>query len=331
MADDNPTPATDDDWDDGWDDEWDVPAVGGDTVDADAADTPHPATPPAAPRYHDDNDGRDEHIVPIPPAETFLTDQPAVRSAGKRRSRSARSRTSPRRTTDTDASESGGSTERHQTHTTETPNKRAGCGLMLIVLIVFGVVCAAALFTFRKPLTALVGGESGGQPAALSTALPAPATNPAVTRSTPQPAPTTSQSARDAVAAAVEQRCVAADGDKTTKVGNGPGDRVSGPGVIFAFDYAYYVSRSGEQAHDLLAPGLKNTTVKTLQDAIDDLPAGTQHCLWITPKDGDKDVYSVKLTEFVPHGGEVVEATHEQIIHTAKDGEDYIIIGIVDP
>lgn len=332
MADKNPTPDhDDDDWDTGWeDDDWDAQDDDG----AEPAPQSPPSNPAQPPSYDvpDDLDDDDEGLLPPPPTDEFVSERAASRPASKRagarpaRVRAAGQSPAPAADDYDDSETFADDTVKESSGAAPKEKKGNGCGLMLLVLVVFGVVIAAAVaFAFRGTVTDFLGGEEAAEPSkpALSTAMSAPSSSQAAA------APST-QAASEAIDEEVSAKCVAGDDDKT-KVGNGKGDQKSGPGVIFAFDYAYYVERSGAAARKFMSPELKGTTVETLQDAIDELPEGTQHCLWITPKDGEKDVYSVKLAEYVPDGDGVKEVVHEQVIHTAKDGDKYIIIGIVSP
>lgn len=107
------------------------------------------------------------------------------------------------------------------------------------------------------------------------------------------------------------------DGPVTT--GNDSGDQESGPGVIKAFDYAYYVDRSGERARTVATPSGVGSA-KDLQASIDALPADTSHCLRIT--DRGNGLYAVQLTETRPGEQPIV---YPQLIQTVQaDGKTWI-------
>ncbi|NED66292.1 hypothetical protein G3I15_35735, partial [Streptomyces sp. SID10244] len=89
--------------------------------------------------------------------------------------------------------------------------------------------------------------------------------------------------------------------DGPVTVGNDVGDQRSGPGVIKAFDYAYYVLRSSAQARAVATPNGVGTT-QALQASIDALPAETRHCLTIT--DRGNGSFAVQLTQSPPDGGQ---------------------------
>lgn len=77
-----------------------------------------------------------------------------------------------------------------------------------------------------------------------------------------------------------------------------PGDQKSGPGVIAAFEHAYYVTRSGTAVRALTTPDTSLPTKEKIQAGIDTVPTGTTHCVRITPIAAG--IYSVALTEMRP-------------------------------
>ncbi|MDN3460794.1 hypothetical protein [Rhodococcus sp. APC 3903] len=77
-----------------------------------------------------------------------------------------------------------------------------------------------------------------------------------------------------------------------------PGDQKSGPGVIAAFEYAYYVTRSGTAVRALATPDTSLPAKEKIQAGIDTVPTGTTHCVRITPISAG--IYSVALTEMRP-------------------------------
>ena len=74
-----------------------------------------------------------------------------------------------------------------------------------------------------------------------------------------------------------------------------PGDQKSGPGVIAAFEHAYYVTRSGTAVRALTTPDTSLPAKETIQAGIDTVPKGTTHCVRITPIAAR--IYAVALTE----------------------------------
>ncbi|PXX71013.1 hypothetical protein DFR70_101434 [Nocardia tenerifensis] len=80
--------------------------------------------------------------------------------------------------------------------------------------------------------------------------------------------------------------------------GNGTGSTASGPDVVLAFQYAYYVTRSGADARAVTTPEALVPAVEVIGAGIRTVPAGTQHCVMITPMaDGRFDVV---ITEVRP-------------------------------
>lgn len=75
--------------------------------------------------------------------------------------------------------------------------------------------------------------------------------------------------------------------------GSGPGDVTSGSGVIFAYDYSYYVSRDAKAVAGLWAPDA-GVTASSLQREIDKVAKGTTHRLDIR-ETSDPLVYDVTL------------------------------------
>lgn len=73
-------------------------------------------------------------------------------------------------------------------------------------------------------------------------------------------------------------------------VGSGPGDLTSEAGVILRMQYAYYVQRDPAAVRNLLTPDAQVAPEQATRDAISALPAGTRHCVTMTPlSDGQWD------------------------------------------
>ncbi|MFF1553227.1 hypothetical protein ACFVX3_19550 [Rhodococcus erythropolis] len=77
-----------------------------------------------------------------------------------------------------------------------------------------------------------------------------------------------------------------------------PGDQKSGPGVIAAFEHAYYVTRSGTAVRALTTLDAPLPAQEKIQAGIGTVPTGTTHCVRITPISAG--IYSVALTEMRP-------------------------------
>ncbi|MFC9871736.1 hypothetical protein [Nocardia salmonicida] len=84
--------------------------------------------------------------------------------------------------------------------------------------------------------------------------------------------------------------------------GSGPGDTTSGPAAILGFNHAYYVDRSVEYARRFLTSDSAITTGDRLQTGIDAVPAGTRHCMSISPlnTNGESARWAVTVAEFRP-------------------------------
>ncbi|MFD3703238.1 hypothetical protein ACFWUP_08845 [Nocardia sp. NPDC058658] len=98
----------------------------------------------------------------------------------------------------------------------------------------------------------------------------------------------------------------------------------SGPDAVLAFQHAYYVSRSGEQARAVVAPGAEVSPAAVIQRGIDTIPVGTTHCVRITTVAPDR--FTVEVTEFRPAGA---PATYtKQSVRTETVGDRTLITGI---
>ncbi|MGI6797951.1 hypothetical protein [Gordonia sihwensis] len=117
--------------------------------------------------------------------------------------------------------------------------------------------------------------------------------------------------------------------DGLTVRGRDAGDQSSGPGVIKAFQYAYYVLRDGVAARALVVPESRMGDGAYIQsNGIDKLPRETKHCLTITDEGGG--VYLVDLVETVPGGTPV---PYRQRVHTKEESGKFMITSIdsLDP
>lgn len=145
-------------------------------------------------------------------------------------------------------------------HTTPAPARAAapttGSGRAVPVLL--GVAGVVALGAAAYVQFAVVGGEDARAPAATAPSATAPA------------------------APGTDPYC-AAERVGNTVQGNSAGGTDSGPGAIFGFQHAYYVARSGEQARTLVAADAAVPPAADIQRGIDGIPAGTTHCVRITP------------------------------------------------
>lgn len=110
-----------------------------------------------------------------------------------------------------------------------------------------------------------------------------------------------------------------------TVQGNGPGGTGSGTDAIFGFQHAYYVTRSGEQARTVVAPDAAVPPAADIQHGIDTIPAGTTHCLQITPG-AFVGQYTVVVTEHRP--GAAPLGYNPQLVTTMRIGDRTLITGI---
>lgn len=107
--------------------------------------------------------------------------------------------------------------------------------------------------------------------------------------------------------------------------GNGVGGFDSGPAVIFAFQHAYYVTRSGEQVRATTTADAAVQAADAIQRGIDSIPAGTTHCVAISPG-AFAGQYLVVVTEHRP--GQQPVTYNPQIVTTTKDGDRTLISAI---
>ena len=98
------------------------------------------------------------------------------------------------------------------------------------------------------------------------------------------------------------------------------GDQRSGPGVIAAFEYAYYITRSGVAVRALATSDTSLPPAEKIQAGIDTVPTGTTHCVRITPI--TTDVYSVALAEMRP--GQAPAQFPQTITTTNIDGRWFV-------
>lgn len=108
--------------------------------------------------------------------------------------------------------------------------------------------------------------------------------------------------------------------------GNGTGSTASGPDVVLAFQHAYYVSRSGAMARMLTSPDAGVPSIDLIDAGIASVPAGTQHCVLITPlRDGRLDVV---ITEVRP---DTSRRTYRQFVTVAARDGAIVITKITPP
>ncbi|MFE7799148.1 hypothetical protein [Nocardia sp. NPDC057440] len=146
-------------------------------------------------------------------------------------------------------------------------------------------------------------------------------------RAAPAPTPTAASSPADTPVSATipATRCPAEKVGNRIQ-GNGAGGVDSGPAAIFAFQYAYYVTRSSEQARAVVAPNAAVSSAADIQHGIDTIPAGTTHCVTITPG-AFVGQYLVRVSEQRPNALLPV-AYNAQLVTTARTSGHTLITGI---
>jgi hypothetical protein len=108
--------------------------------------------------------------------------------------------------------------------------------------------------------------------------------------------------------------------------GNGAGGADSGPAAIFAFQYAYYVARSGDQARTVVAANASVSNGSAIQQGIDSIPVGTTHCVSIAPG-AFVGQYLVQVTEYRPNITQSI-VYNPQVVTTARVGNKTLITSI---
>ncbi|WP_405161586.1 hypothetical protein OG203_35445 [Nocardia sp. NBC_01499] len=190
---------------------------------------------------------------------------------------------------------------------------------VLAVLIVLGVAIAVVSIL----LTVVHGfGKRTPQVAATATAT-ARATAPSSAGASS--APTTTVPAQPAAIAT--QGC---EQKRTPDAvsGTDPGGTANGPDAILAFEYAYYVERSGYRARAVVADNAIVSPAEQIQRGINQIPVGTRYCVQIAPsRDGDDGLahWEVKLTQQYP--GEQPK-TFTQLITTRTISTQTLITAI---
>lgn len=174
---------------------------------------------------------------------------------------------------------------------------------------VTGVAVLGGLFVLVAGVGwAIVQSFGGDEPA--GEALPAAASE---SLAAPEPA----QSAAPAAPTCEES----SNGDVVT--GSGTGDTDSVAGVVLAFENAYYNDRDAKKAVDLTSkdsPFRSDGAVTVLQDGIDSVPSGTEHCVRVEGKGEDA---TVTITETAPDGE--AEEFVQKITTTRDDGKVQIV------
>ncbi|MFD4406636.1 hypothetical protein ACFWPH_28135 [Nocardia sp. NPDC058499] len=134
--------------------------------------------------------------------------------------------------------------------------------------------------------------------------------------------PATSAPTLRSVAPTTAPRCpTRIEGDTVT--GAGRGGTGSGPEAILAFENAYYIERSGAAARTFTTAEASVPVAEVIQAGIDSVPAGTTHCVRISP--AGPDTWAVDLSEYRPGEGPQL---YLQTITTTRRDDKVLITGI---
>ncbi|MFF0490249.1 hypothetical protein ACWDSJ_37405 [Nocardia sp. NPDC003482] len=108
--------------------------------------------------------------------------------------------------------------------------------------------------------------------------------------------------------------------------GNGVGSTASGPDAILAFQHAYYVARSGALARTVTTPDAWVSPPQVIDLGIATIPAGTHHCVEITPVPDGR--FDVRVTESRP---DQTSRVYRQIVTTTTQSDVTLITRIDIP
>ncbi|MFE1592480.1 hypothetical protein [Nocardia sp. NPDC058705] len=138
------------------------------------------------------------------------------------------------------------------------------------------------------------------------------------------PAPTSTAASTPLVPSSVSPVTAACPTEQfgTMVRGNGAGGTESGIAAILAFQHAYYVARSGDQARTLVSSDAAAPSAAAIQAGIDSTPVGTTHCVEITPG-AFAGQYLVKVTAFRPDSAPSTYTP--QLVGTAEIGNKTLI------
>ncbi|MBL1073619.1 serine/threonine protein kinase [Nocardia sp. 2] len=143
----------------------------------------------------------------------------------------------------------------------------------------------------------------------------------APTTTTTKTSPTTTTLAAIPVAGCEIRR------DHISASGTFPGGETSGMDAIFAFEYAYYVQRSGTAARRVVAHDATNiSSAEDIQRGIDSTPKGTRYCVIIAfegPSDAGTERWAVQLLHQSP--GEKLIVFDQIITTRTTDGRTHLV------
>lgn len=179
----------------------------------------------------------------------------------------------------------------------QAAHRRRTAGVLLAAVVLLGIAAAVVLYLLAPGTSGAAGpGTAPDRGSGLRFAAGSAGADPAAPTC---PAEQTAQVAR----------------------GAGAGGTNSGPEAILRFQYAYYVKRSGAEAHSAVAPGAPVSAPETIQAGIDTVSPGTAHCVRIVTVADDR--YTVEVTEFRP-GGEPAVYSRQTVTTAVIDGRTLI-------
>lgn len=201
------------------------------------------------------------------------------------------------------------------------PSSRQGSRSRTLLVFLAVALLAGAAAAAVGLLTTLA--DSGSHSAA---GTPTSSTAPVPTRRSASAVPTTISASAGAGAAA--------DGCQSRRTPDGvtgtdPGGIGSGPDAVLAFEYAYYVLRSGSVAREFVAGDAANVAdAAKIQSGIDSLPIGTRYCVQVSRiAAADDDHWAVKVAQQRP--GELQDV-FTQTVTTRTVGSRTLITSIVE-
>ncbi|MEV0766527.1 hypothetical protein [Nocardia sp. NPDC050435] len=172
---------------------------------------------------------------------------------------------------------------------------------------VLGVAAALVAVAGGGGALVAVNGDSPSTAAGVATASPTPAMVPAAAVATPSLPAWCAPTATD-----------------TLVVGSDPGNHTSGPGVILLQQHALYVLRDVAAVRSVFAPDALAASEEATRAAIAAIPAGTRHCVTITPAGPAR--WSVQISEQRPDGA---SPTWQQTVTTTTGPEGQVLISAI--
>lgn len=108
--------------------------------------------------------------------------------------------------------------------------------------------------------------------------------------------------------------------DGALQRGAGPGSQATAVGVVFAFQHAYWVDRSGVGVRAVAAPDAALPPAGEIQRGIDSVPLGSTHCLAVSVLPDGR--LGVELAYQSPGGVPVIE--RQTVTVAERDGKFWV-------